>query len=342
MEKVTNCHGPDLVSIVVITYNSGQFVLETLESIKAQSYPNIELIVSDDCSIDDTLIICQQWIQLHKKRFASVELVTSKVNSGIPANCNRGIRRANGRWIKIIAGDDALLPDCIISNLDFIRKNPRVDAVCSRSRIYQTTLSESSFVGVSPSDQNIRQYYQDDLSAYDQFHQLMYTNFIEAPTVILKKEIIESVGYFDESFRLMEDYPMWIKITKAGHKFHFLNKDTIKQRHHRNSTGSFYFQLINPPTFYIKEHMKRVYVYPYVGFLTWLNLKTKFHVKDLMIRLGMNKATKINVTVDTLLTKYLNPFEVISFCHKLLTKYIHSVKESLFNIFLLPKTKNTQ
>ncbi len=52
-----------LVSIVVITYNSAKFILETLESSKAQTYKNIELIISDDCSTDNTVEICQQWIR---------------------------------------------------------------------------------------------------------------------------------------------------------------------------------------------------------------------------------------------------------------------------------------
>ena len=51
-----------LVSVVVITYNSEKYILETLESIKTQSYKNLELIISDDCSKDDTVMICRDWL----------------------------------------------------------------------------------------------------------------------------------------------------------------------------------------------------------------------------------------------------------------------------------------
>lgn len=51
-----------LVSVIVITYNSAKYVLETLESIRVQSYQNIELIISDDCSKDNTIDICRNWI----------------------------------------------------------------------------------------------------------------------------------------------------------------------------------------------------------------------------------------------------------------------------------------
>ena len=53
-----------LVSVPVITYNSAKFVLETLESIKAQTYQNIELVISDDCSTDNTVQICRDWVDL--------------------------------------------------------------------------------------------------------------------------------------------------------------------------------------------------------------------------------------------------------------------------------------
>ena len=87
-----------LVSVIIVTYNSSKFVLETLESVKNQSYENIELIVSDDASTDKTVDLCKEWIRKNKDRFAKAKLVTAEKNSGIPANCNQGIkiRKGNG------------------------------------------------------------------------------------------------------------------------------------------------------------------------------------------------------------------------------------------------------
>jgi alpha-1,3-rhamnosyltransferase len=67
-----------LVSIVVITYNSSDYVLETLESAKDQTYKNIELIISDDCSTDNTVEICKNWLEENKERFKHTELITVK------------------------------------------------------------------------------------------------------------------------------------------------------------------------------------------------------------------------------------------------------------------------
>ncbi len=97
-----------LISIVVVTYNSAKYVLETLESAKSQTYQNIELIVTDDYSTDDTVAICQKWLNKNKARFVRSQLVTSEKNTGIPANLNRGIKASKGEFIKPIAGDDTM------------------------------------------------------------------------------------------------------------------------------------------------------------------------------------------------------------------------------------------
>ena len=72
-----------LVSVPVITYNSSKTVLETLDSIYNQTYQNLELIVSDDCSTDNTVGICREWIEAHKKRFVRTELLTVEKNTGV-------------------------------------------------------------------------------------------------------------------------------------------------------------------------------------------------------------------------------------------------------------------
>mgnify|MGYP000958323009 FL=1 len=71
----TDVNNP-LVSIIVVTYNSSLFVRETLESAKRQSYNNIELIITDDASTDDTVKVCREWIANNKNRFVRVELKT--------------------------------------------------------------------------------------------------------------------------------------------------------------------------------------------------------------------------------------------------------------------------
>ena len=102
-----------LVSVIVITYNSAQYVLQTLESIKRQTYKNIELIVSDDRSSDNTISICKDWVIENKHIFRNVKVLQTPSNGGICHNYNYALQQANGEWIKYIAGDDILEDNCI-------------------------------------------------------------------------------------------------------------------------------------------------------------------------------------------------------------------------------------
>lgn len=123
-----NIDNQPLVSVHVFTYNSSKTVVETLGSIYNQTYPNLELIVSDDCSPDNTVEICREWIETHKDRFVRTKLLTFEKNTGVSANMNRGADACQGEWVKDIAGDDILLPDCVETYVDYVREHP--DAVC--------------------------------------------------------------------------------------------------------------------------------------------------------------------------------------------------------------------
>ena len=109
-----------LVSVIVVSYNSEKTIEETLNSIKSQSYDNIELIISDDGSKDNTIDICKRWLQINGKVFSCYQLITVELNSGIPANCNRSLKASNADWVKFIAGDDTLKRDCVKENVKYI------------------------------------------------------------------------------------------------------------------------------------------------------------------------------------------------------------------------------
>ena len=107
-----NINNP-LVSVPVITYNSSEYIIDGLESIKAQTYKNIELIISDDCSTDNTVELCRDWLENNKDYFVRVELVTTDKNTGVAGNCNRSVKACRGEWIRGLSGDDKFLPNTI-------------------------------------------------------------------------------------------------------------------------------------------------------------------------------------------------------------------------------------
>lgn len=217
-----------LVSIVVVTYNSAAFVIETLDSIKEQTYQNIELIVSDDNSTDNTIEVCNVWLSRNGNRFSRVELVTSSINTGIAPNFNRGIRVAKGEWIKTIAGDDALTPHVIEKYIEYVKQSPDALFLHSDVIVYKDTFVETN--RLTRNSRARLKINREETNASDQFEILLRQSQIWAATVMMKREVFDRVGLFDESIPMWEDRPMWLKVTKANIKLHFLNTIGAKYR----------------------------------------------------------------------------------------------------------------
>jgi alpha-1,3-rhamnosyltransferase len=220
-----------LVSVVVIAYNSSRYVLETLESVKAQTYQNIELIVSDDCSTDNTVELCKNWIEVNRDRFVRVELITIDKNTGISPNCNRGYKMAQGEWVKGVAGDDTLLPNCVEDNVHFVLTHPDAKVVHSKALVYLNSFDDNNFVNAT----TVNEFFTEQYTAREQFSILSFKNYIFALTVFIEKKTWIISGGFDESIKLSEDYPMWLKLTYNGIKFHYLDALTGNYRSHNQS-----------------------------------------------------------------------------------------------------------
>lgn len=223
-----------LVSIIVITYNSAKYVLETLESAKTQTYRNIELIITDDFSTDDTVTICENWLEENKDYFKRTKLITVEKNTGIPANCNRGLYNSKGEWIKVIAGDDALMNDCIKDNTDFVGSDPAIAFCFSLMNSYENNFEAENLI---LEDRN-RIAFLSNFSKLNNKFQLKIiekTSTITAPATFINRIELIKLGGFDESFTFIEDWTTWYRWSKNGNKFYFLPKKTVKYRVHKES-----------------------------------------------------------------------------------------------------------
>ena len=129
MEKIKG-----LVSICVVTYNSGKVIGETLDSIVEQTYQNIELIISDDSSKDDTMLVVKNWLEKNKARFVRTALLETDSNTGVTANCNRACKAARGEFVKLI-GDDILLPEYVSEFVAYFREHTETQILFSRVQL---------------------------------------------------------------------------------------------------------------------------------------------------------------------------------------------------------------
>lgn len=302
-----------LISVVVITYNSSKTVIDTLESVKSQTYQNIELIISDDGSTDNTIEICKNWLNLNKSRFIRTELITVTTNTGIPANCNRGYKAAKGEWIKAIAGDDALLPNCLVINFNHIIQNPHIDVLLSEMEMYTNTFEKQNFIGDFRLYNNIP-FFTSEVSAEYQFKQLLIADIISiTPTLFIKRIVVEKVGYFDEQFKHVEDYPFWLKITRLGYKIYYLNTSTVKYRKHSQSIHNNYEKLFLRPAYYKNEAMRKVYVYPYLTNNQYIYQKYCYYLAIVFRFFNNNNFDWFSFRLYNLLTFKSNLFRLIKF-----------------------------
>lgn len=223
--ETNNC---PLVSVPVITYNSSKTVLETLESIKAQTYQNIELIISDDCSTDNTVQVCKDWIANNKERFARTVMLESPVNTGISANGNRAEDACHGEWIKTIAGDDILLPECIGKFVEFVNEHPESIFVFCKFHVFGDNGGEHSFI---EDETCLRNDKMSIMSSEEQLDFVMKGLTPPAPCLFYCAKKARQLGVRnDERIKMIEDWPKWIQYLTSGNKFLFIDEFLVKYR----------------------------------------------------------------------------------------------------------------
>lgn len=221
--------GP-LVSVCVITYNSQDYILETLDSVANQTYRNIELIISDDCSHDKTVEICHQWLSSNYNRFVDSVIITKENNTGVSANCNRAVKRSKGQWIKYFAGDDKLLPNCITDNIEYVNEHPSIDVLFSDMVVIGNHISGKMI--------DSRHVYFERLTKGEFKRRLLYQNFLPAPSAFFSKELFDKVGGFDENIPFMEDKPFFLRAVFDNSNLSYMKKATICYRKHSNSLSN--------------------------------------------------------------------------------------------------------
>lgn len=247
-----------LISVLVITYNHEKFIYENLTSIYNQTYHNIELIISDDCSIDKTLLIVKQWISEHQSRFTRIKLLTTDKNTGTTKNINRGLSETKGEYIKIIAGDDVLLNDALKKCLHYLQNNNEKIIVTSVQEIYDNPHGKT--LGKIHPSENLIFFYE--YQPADQFRYLLHNNPIPAPSAFYHNSLLDLLGKFDEDFVLLEDYPMWLRITLKNIHIGFLPEVTVLYRVHSDSIMNQHKIIPNPLIFFDKIKASKKYIFP--------------------------------------------------------------------------------
>lgn len=220
-------HSLPKVTIVVVTYNSAEFVGETLASVAAQDYAGpLQVIVSDDGSTDDTLLIAREWAERHGKRFDEVSVIQTPRNLGIVGNYNFALKHVKGEWVKYIAGDDRLRPECISEFVNASRSSDDKFFICA--------IVPFDAAGFQPPRLRCLDRFKDaDCRAQERaLAEVSY--LVEGSSFFIHTETLRLLGGYQEKYPMVEDWPVAMLFAFNGFRIGLIEKPLVEYRQYQS------------------------------------------------------------------------------------------------------------
>lgn len=248
----------DMVSVIILSYKNTEGIYETLESVLAQKYDNIEIVISDDgtpgFSKDAGKI--QSYIESNKKsNIKNIVINAIEVNGGTVKNINSAIRKTQGRYIKILSAEDRFSGEDALDKYVAYMENSDVKIAFAKMRGV-TSEGEYRYELLScESDYDLLKGY----TVEDTRKRLFRRNFLPAPAWITDRKLFEENGLFPEDTRLIEDYPYWLYLSMRGVKFGYIDEVLIDYRLSGVSSGGFYGEMFMKDMMVIYDK----YIFPY-------------------------------------------------------------------------------
>lgn len=200
-----------LVSVIMSTYNNAVFIKDAVESILKQTYSNLEFIIIDDASMDNTYEIISN---IHDSRLV---IKRNSDNKKLPYNLNQAIQLARGKYIARMDGDDIAYPDRIAFQVEFMESHPEVD-VCG---CLAKCIGDSNHVLKYPE------------TSAEIKSQLVFENAFCHPTVMFRAATMNY--FYDEKYPAGQDYELWSRIVWNKSCCN-IQKVLLSYRTHKNQT----------------------------------------------------------------------------------------------------------
>lgn len=252
-----------LVSVVIPVYNRPH-VVETIKSICRQTYQNLEILVIDNDSTDDTQ---QQVLSINDTR---VKLYVNEKNMGQTFSINRGLELANGKYIARIDSDDIALPTRIQKQVEFMEKNPDY-VLCGSFVKFISDDDKELFVVKMPTTYKGIEFMH--TIACGMYH----------PAAMYRKSIIDQFGIrYDPNIKMAEDYDLWIKLMRHGKALN-LPEILVLYRRGNNNDSQKYRSLMEKESTEIRKRYCQEVNYEEKERKKVLELISLEHQKDLKI-----------------------------------------------------------
>ena len=215
------------ISVITATWNSGRTIGDTLRSVFNQSFTNVEHIIKDGGSKDDTLEICKNFEQKYYKdecKCRTINILSDK-DKGIYDAMNQGVKAATGDVIGILNSDDFYTSDDVLARVaEEFEKNPELEAV----------YGDIHFV----KDENLKKCTRYFSSRYFRPWALRFGFMPAHPSFYVRREVYEKYGLYDLDFRTSSDFEMMVRLfVKEKINAKYINKDFVTMRAGGESTA---------------------------------------------------------------------------------------------------------
>ena len=234
-----------LVSVICLSYNHEAYVVEALNSVINQTYPNIELLIADDCSTDNSAIVINEWLKEHP----NVQFLSNNTNLGSNKTFNQLAKIAKGEYIIDLAADDVLLSNCIEKQIKTFQN----------SKYKKLGVVYGNLIEIDEDGAFLKNYYtEDEHPESGDIYKMVIgrTTKICSVSSMVKKSVFEQLGYYDETLAY-EDLDLWIRASRVF-EFEYIPDLLVKKRILTTSLSAYFTQKKNPRTKRLHESTLKI------------------------------------------------------------------------------------
>lgn len=218
-----------LVSVICLSYNHQDYVVEALNSVINQTYTNIELLIADDCSSDNSVGVIQDWLKNHP----NVYFLANEKNLGNTKTFNQLAKKAKGAFIIDLAADDLLLPNCIEKQI----------VTFQNSKYKNLGIVYGNLIEINEKGDFIKNYYtEEDKPESGDIYKMVVGRVTKICSVssMIKKTVLEKLEYYDEDLAY-EDLDLWLRASRV-YDFEYIPEYLVKKRELSTSLSTFFTQ----------------------------------------------------------------------------------------------------
>jgi len=221
------------VTVICLCYNQERFVAEAIFSVLAQTYPNIQLIVTDDASTDNSVAIIKDCLSSNHQ----IEFIPLSKNSGNCKAFNEALRLAEGEFIIDLAADDILLPERVSQGVTALRRT---------GETFDVNFTDADWIAEDGKHlyRHSDRFPHETIPEGNIYRDLIERFFICSPTMMFSRNVIEALGGYDESLAY-EDFDFWIRSSRTFN-YCYTPEVLVKKRIARNSMSQRQFRFFNP------------------------------------------------------------------------------------------------